>query len=111
MIGLETHTIKRATAGTRERGRYTEGVPIESPFEASIQPATAKETSEYLKGGEVDYELYKGYTYEPVRGIRKSKGLSADEIFYDESWWKVIKTNIYGSGLDAHTKFFIIREA
>jgi hypothetical protein len=111
MIGLETHIIKRTAEGTRERGRYVEGLENESPFNASIQPASPKETAEYLKGGEVDYELYKGYSYESVRGVRKYKNLPADEIFYDESWWKVIKSNIYGSGIDAHAKFFMIREA
>jgi len=111
MIGVGIHQIRREEAGTRVRGKYVSGIITEEPFEASIQPASPKETTEILAGGEVDYELYKGYTYSDVRGVRKSIGKPADKVFYDETWWKVVKANRYReSDTEVHTKFFMVRE-
>ena len=114
MIGSDTYQIRKEGVPTRVKGKPVNGAVVETSFEASIQPASSKETAEHLKGGEVDYEVYKGYTREDVRGVRKHLGIPADQIFYDGSWWKVIKSNRFlrpNDPANSHTKFFMVREA
>ena len=112
MLGETRNLVKKETPGSQYKGRHQPGIQEEHSYLMAIMPASPKETREFIAGGEVDIQVAKGYIrLEEGRINQVSKRLqtSADQVFYDESWWVVVASNTYFTGGNPHTKFFIKR--
>ena len=109
MIPRKTLNVKRFGTGTRDHGRYIDGVATAITIQASVQPTDGQKLALETKS-ERALAAYRLFSSAPLLLNDSVIQRQADEVEIYGDWYKVIQVMPWQNGLIPHYNIVVARE-